>query len=295
MNREYRIGILEIGIAALVMSFSGPLIRWAGISAGAMTFVRCAIPTLILGTWLLLHRQIEWLGKKTLWLLLASTLNAVRMWLFFESYRITSMGNAVIVLYSWPVFALIYSYFLLGESLKKRDFILMGLAFVGMAIVYSGGNLSFSNRDFLGMSLMLASALMYALMIVLIRRENVERLQATFWQNLVGSLAYFPVFIRALSSTPPESWFLAGLNGLIVGTGAFALFFSALRRLPAAVVGHVAYLEVVFTLIWGMMIFREPVSWRHITGGCLIVISMMIRAELARRNQSRPELAKSTV
>jgi hypothetical protein len=102
-------------------------------------------------------------------------LNAVRIWLFFESYRITSMGNAVIVLYSWPVFALIYSYFLLGESLKKRDFLLMGLAFIGMAIVYSGGNLSFENRDFLGMSLMLASALMYALMIVLIRREDVER------------------------------------------------------------------------------------------------------------------------
>jgi drug/metabolite transporter (DMT)-like permease len=210
-------------------------------------------------------------------------LNAVRLWLFFEAFRRTSIGNAIIVLYSWPVFAMIYGTFLLDEKLNPRDLILVFLAITGVTIVYSGGKISLQNDDFVGMSLMLISAVIYALVLVLIKREKVERLKATFWQNLVGAVVFLPFFLISVRGMAADSWIWAGLNGLVVGTLAFTLFFSALNRLPAALVGHIAYLEVVFGLLWGAVIFFEPVNLRHIAGGGLIVLSMLIRAELRRR------------
>ena len=285
MDRKTNIGVAEIAAAAFLMSFSGPFVRWASLNSGAMTFVRTAVPSAVLGVWLLIRRGF-WTGmtrRKFAVLLFASTLNAVRLWLFFESYRLTSVGNAVIVLYSWPVFTALFGTLLLKERLHPRDGILLAMAFAGMAVVYSGGNFSLGNDDFLGMTLMLVSAGLYSLMIVLIRREEIERLQSTFWQNLVGAIVYIPAFIGNLGTAAPSSWMFAGANGLLVGTAGFALFFSALGRLPAALVGHISYLEVVFALLWSRVIFLEPVGWRHITGAVLIILSMIVRAELSRR------------
>ena len=288
MDRKFNVGVAEIALAAFILSFSGPLIRWASLNSGAMTFVRTSIPSLVLGIWLLarggIRRGMTW--PKFGWLILASSLNAARLWLFYESFRLTSVGNAVIVLYSWPVFAALFGALLLKESLAFRDMAFMGLAFAGMIIVYSGGDFSMGDSDFLGMTLMLLSAGLYALALVLIRREEIERLQSTFWQNLVGAVVYIPAFAGAIGTASSSSWMFAGLNGLLVGTVGFALFFSALGRLPAALVGHVSYLEVVFALVWGRVIFGEPVDWRHLAGGGLIVFSMIVRAELARRSPS---------
>ena len=293
MSRQTRIGVLEILTAVLVLSFSGPLVRWAAMPSGVLTFVRTAVPSFILGTWLLVRRRTRPADRlppsrgRLMRLFAASSLNAVRMWLFFESFRLTSVANAIIVLYTWPVFALISGALLLKERLVARDVVLLILAFSGMVIVYSGGRMAFSDRDFLGMTLMLISAALYALMLILIRRENVGRIQATFWQNLVGAVAFFTAFIGALGGPPAESWILAGTLGLVIGTGAFALFFSALHRLPSAVVGHFSYLEVVFALIWGVVLLSEPLTWRHGVGGGFIVVSMLVRGELARRDRRR--------
>lgn len=287
------IGIVEIVLAVFILSFSGPFVRWAGLNTGAMTFMRTAIPSVILGFWLLIHGGI-WQGmtrRKFFWLLIASSLNAVRLWLFFEAFRITSVGNAIIVLYSWPVFTALFGASILKESLTGRDIVFLGIAFIGMIVVYSGGEFSLDDDDFLGMTLMLISAVLYSMMIVLIRREKIERLQATFWQNLVGAIVYIPSFLGVVGMMGPSSWIFAGLNGLLVGTVGFALFFSALGRLPAAVVGHVSYLEVVFALIWGWAIFSEPVGWRHLLGGGFIILSMVVRAEFARRTS----VGKATV
>ncbi len=280
------IGMMEIVLAVFILSFSGPFVRWAGLNTGAMTFLRTAIPSVVLGLWLLIRGGI-WQGmtrRKFVWMLIASTLNAVRLWLFFESFRITSVGNAVIVLYSWPVFTALFGALLLKEYLNGRDMVFLGIAFFGMIVVYSGGEFSLGDDDFLGMTLMLISAILYSLMIVLIRREKIEKLQATFWQNLVGAIVYIPAFLGVAGTMAPSSWIFAGLNGFLVGTVGFALFFSALGRIPAAIVGHISYLEVVFALIWSWAIFHEPVGWRHLLGGGLIILSMVIRAELTRRS-----------
>jgi drug/metabolite transporter (DMT)-like permease len=152
-----------------------------------------------------------------------------------------------------------------------------------MGLVYSGGFTSMMNDDLIGMSLMFLSAAIYALMLVLIRREKADKLEATFWQNLVGALIFLPVFISTAGTMSPEAWLWSGMNGLAVGTVGFVLLFSAFNRLPAAVVGHTSYLEVIFGVIWGVSIFGEQLSWRHIAGGGLVVASLVLRAEIERR------------
>ena len=293
MNNEKPAAYLEIVLAATLLSLSGPFTRWANLPSGAMTFMRTAVPSLVLGIWLIVRhlRGGEAVFRFSGWLLLASLLNASRMLMFFEAYRLTSIGNAVIALYTWPAFAMVLGFLIMKEAFSLRDLALLILAFAGMVIVYSGAELSLEDQDFLGMSLMLLSSILYALTLILIRRENVDRLTSTFWQNIVGALVFAPAFLSALGSHPADSWMFASLNGLIVGTLAFSLLFSAFQKISAAAVGHISYLEVVFALLWSRVIFSEEITWRHLVGGGLIVASMIIRAELVRRSTARQPVA----
>lgn len=281
MKNVGKLAYLEIIVATIILSFSGPFARWAALPSGAMAFVRTAIPSIVLGLWLLAARGS--LGKVT-WLLIgASLLNALRILMFFEGYRLTTVGNAVVVLYTWPAFALLFGSLILKEAFTVRDLLLVLLAFTGMLVVYSGADMNFRDRDFLGMTVMLGSSAIYAFSLILIRKADVDRLTSTLWQNLAGALIFLPAFISTLGRVPASSWFWASVNGLGVGTVGFVLVFSAFRSLPAAVVGHISYLEVVFALIWGALFFSEPVSWRLVVGGGLIILSMIIRAEIVRR------------
>ena len=285
MKPAGRLAYLEIIIATLILSFSGPFARWAALPSGAMSFVRTAVPSVVLGGWLLFVRKNP--GRFSWLLVAASLLNALRILMFFEGYRLTTVGNAVIVLYTWPAFALLFGSLILREAFTVRDLLLVLLAFAGMVVVYSGADVSFSDRDFMGMTVMLGSSVIYSFSLILIRKADVDRLVATLWQNLAGALIFLPAFLGTMGQVPSLSWFWAGVNGLGVGLIGFVLVFSAFRNLPAAVVGHISYLEVVFALVWGAVFFTEPVTWRLIVGGGLIVVSMIIRAELVRRQSRR--------
>ena len=298
--RPARLGVMEIVTATAIMAFSGPLTRFAAMPSMVMTFVRCSVPALILGIVILRNRRrspAKGGGPgQTLRLAAASVLNAARIFLFYQAFALTSIGNAVVMLYTWPVFATVFGMLILKEAVRPRDALLLAAALAGVGVVYSGSTFSFSDEDFLGMTLMLVSAAVYALMLTLIRREGVGRLRATFWQNLAGAVVFLPAALGALGELPGKSWAWSATNGLAVGTLAFFLFFSSLERLPAAVVGHLSYLEVVFALCWAAVLFGEAPTVQVMVGGGLIVASMILRAELARRESASkaPERVRST-
>ena len=298
MSEKKHLGVLQIISAVFLMSCSGPFLRMAQLPSGAMAFVRCAVPSVILGIYLGFKSLMQQSSSapvvsqshsakpqkaKYALLILASLLNALRLWFFFEGYARTTMGNAVIVLNTWPIFAMLYGALLLKESLRFRDAFFLMMAFAGMVTVYSGAEFSLADGDFQGMTMLLLSAAIYSLSIVLIRQSGAGRLESTFWQNLGGTFVFLPLFLKISSEASLLSWGFAFANGFLVGVVAFSLFFSGLKRLPAAMVGHLAYCEVLFVLSWSVFVFHEPAGWRHLVGGVLIISSMVLRAELARR------------
>ena len=58
-------------------------------------------------------------------MLLISGINAVRMFFFFLTYMLTSVGNAVVSLYTWPVFAHALQCMVLGEVVSRRHVFLL--------------------------------------------------------------------------------------------------------------------------------------------------------------------------
>jgi drug/metabolite transporter (DMT)-like permease len=279
---------LLVLLAASVWATSGLFIRFADLPPASMAFFRMAVPTALIGLFYLIRRHR--IATTSIRLrLVASGINAVRMLLYLVAFANTTIANAVVMLYTWPVFASFFGVVLLKERVDGVQKLLLLLAFSGIPLLYLGNELSFADRDVAGMTAMLASAILHALTLILLKRATPgnDRFESTFFQNLIGSVVFIPALWLpgTLSASGGELLTAAGY-GAIIGVGGFTLFFVALHRLPAAVASNLTYFEVVMGIFLGRLVLREPLTWNTLVGGALIALSI-IAAQLRTYRRER--------
>lgn len=215
-------------------------------------------------------------------MLVASGLNAVRMFLYVVAYRYTSIGNAVILLFTWPIFATIFGAIILKEKVSKRTALLIGMAFLGIIIMYSNKKISFGSNDFIGMGAMLLSAIIFSITAVIFKKElkNYSTTETIFCQNLIGAIVFLPfIFINKPLPTITQTS-VASVYGFLVGIVALLLFFYALKKLKMSHYSLFTYWEVPAALIFSVIFFKEVITINMFFGGVLIVIAgLLLRRE----------------
>ena len=274
---DLRRPLLLVVSAAILSGFSGILIRYMSIPPTSMAAVRTGIPVLIMGIILIYNgNSIFKSGYK--WMLGASAINVLRMYTFFLTYIYTSIPNAIIVLYTWPIFATILSVIFLKEKISRRQMGLLILSFIGILIVYADQSLSIENRDFIGLSAGIICAFSYASTIVIFksRTNDFKPTEIIFFQNLLPAIVFIP-FLFFNSPLPTLlDWELATTHGILIGVIMFLMFFHGLRKLLASVASMITYVEVVAAMLLGYFILGEALSGSAIIGGGLIILSTLL-------------------
>ena len=265
-------------IAATLAGSSGVFVKSIQfLPATSMSFIRLTLPTIVMAILMTIQRTPFFQGNYRL-MLTASLFNAIRMYLFFVAYIYTSIGNAVIISYTWPIFTTLFSMAFLKEHVSRRNLYLMGVAFTGIFIVYINQPFSFGNRDFIGMSAALATAIFYAVTVVIFKKEsgNYSRPEIIFYQNFLGGFIYLPFFLLHRPWPIVSDLAISMSHAIFLGILGFNFFFYGLRHLKASTASLIAYIEIVSALLFGVFWMNEPLTWNMLTGGALIVVSTML-------------------
>ena len=279
---------LEVLLAATIGGSSGIFIRYLDLPVTTITFFRLFIPALILFIYLK-WKKVKLFRRNIKLMLLGSSLNAARLFLFIMAYMYTSIANGVIILFTWPIFAAIFSILILKEKVNWKTLGLILLAFVGIIMMYINKEFSFTNKDFVGMTLMLVSAICLAFVIIIFKevlKEN-DNIETVFYQNIVGAVVFIPfIFINFPKPTIPQIGLGAGY-GILCGMVTFILFFSALKRLKVAVYSLLCYWEVVAGIFFGFLFFKEIITWNMFVGGACIILSSLLIRKNAEKKQCK--------
>ncbi len=265
---------LEVILAGILWGTSGIFIKILNLPPTTISFFRLAIPALILRIYFLIKKKkLKYSNNKLM--LLASSLNAIRVFFYFVGFTLTSIGNAVIILYTWPIFATILSIIFLKEQISKKNILLLSTAFIGIILIYLNKEISFANKDFLGMSSMLLSAIIYSSTIVIFKKESLthSKFEIIFYQNLTGAILFLPFIIinRPIPTLPKIS--IATIYAILIGLVGYTLFFSALKKIKTFTASMLSYTEVISGIIFGIIIFKEILTLNMIIGGILIIMS----------------------
>jgi len=270
---------LEVVLAAILWGSSGVFVKYLALPPTTISFFRLAVPTLLIA--LFLRGQglsIRRTGGE--YMLLASLLNAIRIFFYFVGFTYASVGNAVIMLYTWPIFASLLSVLVLKETISRRNVGLLLLAFGGILLIYLQKPFTLRDDDFLGMSAMLVSAFVYSLTVLVFKRQsgNYAPFETVYFQNLIGSIFFLP-FLWINQPFPSIPQFgIAVLYAFLVGLVGFALFFSALRTIPTAIASMLAYTEVIAAVVLAVLLLDETLTWNMWAGGaCVIGATLLLK------------------
>ncbi|MGM5484733.1 MAG: DMT family transporter [Nanobdellota archaeon] len=285
-------GYLLLLLGMIIASSSGVFIKIIDLPATSIAFFRFIVP-LVISFIVIRYKGIKLFTGRYRTMLLASFLNALRLIFYFVAYIYTTMTNSIIMLFTWPIFAAIFGVYILKENITRKQIMLFALAFIGIIVMNLGKELSFDNRDFIGMGAMLISAVVLSLTNISYKKviSTFSNWETIFYQNLFGAFIFLPFIIFNSPGPTNEQISLGLLYSFLIGIVAFYIFFSAMRKLKMIEYSLLKYMEVVFNILFGFLIFGDKITLQVVIGGGLIIFSgMLLRMKIVeRKNKAKPQ------
>lgn len=272
---------LALIIGMLIGSSAGVWIKYLALPATTIAFFRLAAPLLVTFVYLKFKQVKLFTGNYKI-MLLASLFNAIRLFFYFVAFLYTSITNAIIILFTWPIFAALFGVIFLKEKITRRQIMLFAMAFSGIIFMNIGQEFSTSNSDMVGMGAMLISAIVLAMANVSYKRaiSGYSNMETIFYQNFLGAFLFFP-FIFINSPVPTMTQTGVGIfYALLIGIGAFFFMFTAMRKLKMLHYSLFKYIEVIFNIMFGVIFFSDAITLQILIGGGLIIAAgIMLRKD----------------
>ena len=219
--------------------------------------------------------------------------------LYVSSTLMTSIANAVFLIYTGPLFSALLAWIFLKERIALRNALFLLLVFVGMLFVIGlitwapgtglkvglefGADPAFPRKT-LGDLFGLASGVFYGLALFFYRyRGDIGSEVRGFWNFIfgaIGALIVLAIRYTTLDKATPAvmdstNWLWAAGLFLVCGLGAIGLLVVAGKHLRAVELSTVSYWETVVALMFGLFFFNEAMTSAAALGGLLVVLGGM--------------------
>ncbi|MFC5281525.1 DMT family transporter [Arcanobacterium canis] len=211
---------------------------------------------------------------------------------YISSTLLTSISNAVFLIYTGPLFCTILARIIRKERVSALSWFFLSLVFIGMLLTIGvigwdngltfGLDLSAVSAEYpkkpLGDLLGLLSGVFYGLALFFYGyRKDMDSVVRGTWNFVWAAVAALAMSLvlqpwHGVSTFSASNWWWA--VGLFLVCGLFALGWLVVagRNLPAVEMSTISYWECVVAIICGVLIFHESIGWLSGMGGLLIII-----------------------
>lgn len=277
-------GLLLVISGIVLLSFDGLLVRLVQADGWSIVFWRGLLMFIALGAFSLSASSRASLRAKPLPGAASAVLLALISIFFVLAIVHTTVANVVVILSTAPLFAALFTRFFLREAVALRTWLAIGVATLGIVLVFAG---SFSASDLLGNGYaLLSSAALGANLTLLRRHASLARMPLIALGGLVAALIALP---KAQPFGLDSASYLAlGIMGLVQMPLATLLINSATRYLPSAEVALFYLLESVLGTLWVWYVLNEVPATATLYGGALVIATLVVHAGCTLR--ARPAL-----
>jgi drug/metabolite transporter (DMT)-like permease len=197
-------------------------------------------------------------------------MGGISLMLYFNAITLTSVSNAVLLSYSYPIFASIFSNMYLNEKLTKEKVLFIIAAFLGMFLIF---RVDFSALN-IGDLMALISGITSGMAVVSIREL---RKTESSWMIVLSFVFFgtlFSLFFLKDNVVVPGGPALAALLLIgVLGTAGQLFQTYAFKLCSTALGGVISMSSVVIATILGILIFHDSLTINTVIGGILIFVS----------------------
>ncbi len=201
-------------------------------------------------------------------------------WVLFIAYNQLPAQQAQAINYTWAITMSLLAVPILKQALTKRELGAMLVAYAGVFLIATGGQWDFSQTNWLGISIALASTLLWASYWLINIRNTDPPVPALFWCFLWGS-----VWLLGAEMVSPSPWQLdwRGLTaGIYVGVFemglTFLLWLLAMRQAEkTSQISMLIFLSPFLSLILIYAILGEAIQLTTLIGLSLICLGLYLQ------------------
>ena len=261
------------------------LIPWSGLSIAAL---RSLIAALTIG---LVRKsfRVRWTRSTVLAgiFILSTTV------LYMIANKLTSAANAIVLQYTTPLHIIVLSLIVFKQKPRKRD--LMAITGVALGIALFCADQLESGR-LLGDVLALASGMTFAGVFFANKLDGASPVDAAFLGNALGIvllpfLFFDPLFIH---NQGPLPWITIIVMGIFQQSLGYLLFSKGIRLTSATTSSIIATLEPILNPIWVFLVIGETPSPIALTGGAIVLFTVLIYNTIVTRENYRHTPQKTT-
>lgn len=256
------------------------------LSASAIGFLRAGFAGLaLLAVLTIFHRDFLRVSRSALGIFVLFGFFGIALFyvLNTEAVFLTNVATASVLLYTAPAFVTLFAARLWHEPITARKLIALLLAFGGCALVAKVYDPAELKLNVTGVVVGAAAGFTYALFTVFAKMSSgsVSPWTSVFYSLLFGTLFLLPLQFISIPGIDGENFLAIShvpgawvwLLGLCLGPtlGSYALYNSALRKIPASNASVVATIEPVVAIIAGFVVFGQILAPMQILGAAIII------------------------
>jgi drug/metabolite transporter (DMT)-like permease len=279
-----------LGIAVLVLGFSGIFVRWANAPGPVTSFYRMAIATLLVTPAFLRNlRMVRPLPARGVGIaVLGGVFFAADLGTWASGVMLSGATNPTLLANMAPLWVGLGSLVLFRERLNLRFWIGLILAMGGAVMVLGIDSLRAASIG-LGTLLGLLASIFYGGYILITQRgrETLDSL-TYFWISAASSsvcLLLIAVLLRQpLVGYPPATYWNFLAMGLISQMIGYLAINYTLGHLPSTLVSPTLLGQPVVTALLALPLLGETLNLWHILGGLAVLLGVY----LVHRSRGRP-------
>lgn len=271
----------------VIFGFTGILGKLISIDAEPLVFWRVTIGGLSTGLFLLVTRRWErWSWKACLRAGGVGWIVAAHWVTFFASIKASSVGLALTMLATAPLFVGLTEPLVFRRRVAWRELAVAAVVFVGISLVFQA-----EKDQILGITLGLTSAVLAAIFSTLngvlvkshdpVNLSAVELLAASvgmaLWLSLQGQWNADLVWLSA------SDWLWIGLLAVVATSFAFMVSIQVLQRLTPFESAMAINLEPIYAIVLAYVLFGERFSSGFYLGAALVIGAVFVDTALRAR------------
>ncbi len=255
-----------------------------GFSGLEICFMRILTCAVMLFLFLLFYRkELLKVSVKDLWMFVGTGIISLTLFssCYFTTIINTEASVAVALLYTSPVFIMLFSAVLFHEKITPKKMVSIIMTVVGCAMVsgFAGSGKGISAAALL---IGISAGLFYALYSIFARfaLKKYHPLTITFYTFLFSFIGFLflvkPSGISHIASASPKIMLVAVASGFICGVLPYLFYTIGLENLDTSRAGILVAVEPLVGAVVGIVGFKEDVSVFKMIGIVLILSSIVL-------------------
>jgi drug/metabolite transporter (DMT)-like permease len=287
--------VILAGIFAGTIIFGSALFVNAGFSAYQITIFRFLF-SLLLFPYLIYINDYK-IDKKLLKILLLFALvDSVGVPLEFMPVILgVPVAITVLLLYSQPIWTVIFSKYIFKEKITKEKIISIFLVMAGIITLVNPFSVN-QKINILGVGIALLAGLClsgWTVIAKLCGEAGSHPVKTEFYSKLIMIILvilYYPIVSRVITNPaivnisfriPLNFWLYFGIFALVSNIIPHLFYYAGVKEIPASTAGVILLLEPLTGAILAAIFLHQPLTANIIAGGLLILAAnyIIIRAE----------------